>query len=1171
MSALAAASLSALAACQGPGQKADASGADEQTLDPAAPEGSLPTEPRTPQVESVNDPADNTPDDPELSQDLDATYNRPRRYIVQVDDEPILPRVKREMGAAPDGNLRARLRTRASEARSEMRSRLGSRRSSVENALGHPIVSRHQYSLAVSGFDAVLTADEAAVVAGLPGVVSVRPEKSYRINTMASVESIKAPALWKAANGRPAVRGEGVVIGVIDTGIRNTHPSFSEQGSDGYVIKNPRGEGKFLGVCDPANPKYDPNFKCNGKLIGAWDFADGKLEGAFTVFEDGETYYGLENDGPWDDHGHGTHVASTAAGNAVPAAGIQGVAPRASLIAYDACMAIRVRKASATPPASSGGVQGQVPSEREVPPPPVDPPTDPEPEPEPEPDPNPKPEPEPEPEPEPDRIPKGGGICPESALVAAVEQAILDEVDVLNYSISGGTEPWNDVVSKAFLAAYETGIFVAASGGNAGPGAGEVNHLEPWVATVGATIKQKESNPILKLTVKTNAGNESATFDALSWALPKDAPRTLDTEVELIKASDLPCPLTDPENAARNCPGGKSDPYCNWGGLPRLEDIKGRILICEYYPQHDFENAIQYYVDDKASGEECDPSKDDCPPPGPAPILPKAVIVLGSNPGRGFTSSRVLYPDDARKSSIEVMGVPYEDAQRLLALYRKPGGARASHTPWSMSKPAWAHADYSSRGPNRFFDVGKPDLAAPGHYVLAAESDPNPNPPLAAEYSGTSMASPHVAGAAALLRQLKPTWTPAEVKSALQTTSDPNVTRRGTSIKSTAYDVGTGFVQLDLAAQAALVLDETPARMASADPAKGGQPGDLNLPNMHADFCPKGCSWKRTLRNATNKTLSFSVKVDTNPSALKIQVTPKTFTIKPNAKQLIDVKVVVPVGVAVPDVAFAKLNLKDSSGAHPQQALTLSVGGMNGRLPRGIDLASTKRSGSLSVKSAGLRDVALPTVSYRTSLVTGDIVAGNVEYGRDFIREFNLPAGVAFVQADILRSKARDVDVFLMRDTTKPYGDETGWVLECVGATGAIQDSCRVLNPEKGLWAVAVNSFSPSDPADGVKDFVEVSIGIVKKTAGQGLTVTGPAKVDPFTPFDMQIDWQAPGLKPNKPHYGWVGIYKPGVEEPVGFVPLSIRSGTSAPLVATPSGAPTAIKGPLSAAHLSSR
>ena len=90
-----------------------------------------------------------------------------------------------------------------------------------------------------------------------------------------------------------------------------------------------------------------------------------------------------------------------------------------------------------------------------------------------------------------DTDPNTGG-CYSSSSVAAIDQAIFDGVDVLNYSISGSTSTTTDPVSMAFLSAASAGIFVAASAGNSGPTASTVNHGAPWVTTVAASSFSQE-------------------------------------------------------------------------------------------------------------------------------------------------------------------------------------------------------------------------------------------------------------------------------------------------------------------------------------------------------------------------------------------------------------------------------------------------------------------------------------------------------------------------------------------------------------------------------------------------------------------------------------------------------------------------------------------------------
>ena len=77
--------------------------------------------------------------------------------------------------------------------------------------------------------------------------------------------------------------------------------------------------------------------------------------------------------------------------------------------------------------------------------------------------------------------------CYSSDSVSAIEQAVIDGVDVINFSISGGADPFSDPVELAFLDAYAAGIDVNASAGNSGPGPGTAEHAGPWVTTVGAS------------------------------------------------------------------------------------------------------------------------------------------------------------------------------------------------------------------------------------------------------------------------------------------------------------------------------------------------------------------------------------------------------------------------------------------------------------------------------------------------------------------------------------------------------------------------------------------------------------------------------------------------------------------------------------------------------------
>lgn len=207
----------------------------------------------------------------------------------------------------------------------------------VKNAINRDIGRSLDYYYANYGFAMKLTPSEVELVKNIPGVISVEKDKLYELNTDAGPTFIGANTLWDGSampDGVTLNKGEGMIVGVIDTGVNMDHISFSDVSEDGYdfAAANPFGAGNFVGACDGIT------FICNNKLIGAYDFADNGVD---------------ESDGPEDSNGHGSHTASTAVGNTISAPlggfttiggaslaapSISGVAPHAHLITYDVCI-----------------------------------------------------------------------------------------------------------------------------------------------------------------------------------------------------------------------------------------------------------------------------------------------------------------------------------------------------------------------------------------------------------------------------------------------------------------------------------------------------------------------------------------------------------------------------------------------------------------------------------------------------------------------------------------------------------------------------------------------------------------------------------------------------------------------------------------------------------------
>lgn len=264
----------------------------------------------------------------------------------------------------------------------------------------------YRWTTALNGYAVSLTGAEASALAAAPGVALVERNSVRKLASTTTADTVSAGLPSGANRG-----GQGTVIGVIDSGIWPDSPVFAAVPGLGRA---PRG---FNGTCERAEEW--PESTCNGKLIGARWFVAG---------------FGTDNVSsstslsPRDDNGHGSQVASIAAGNAgvtVRVRGQQlgtysGVAPQARLAVYKACW-------TAPDPDNDG--------------------------------------------------------CASADLVTAIDRATADGVDVLNLSVAGPAQI--DTVDRALLGAVEGDVFVAAAAGN---DSGYAAHPAPWVTTVAATV-----------------------------------------------------------------------------------------------------------------------------------------------------------------------------------------------------------------------------------------------------------------------------------------------------------------------------------------------------------------------------------------------------------------------------------------------------------------------------------------------------------------------------------------------------------------------------------------------------------------------------------------------------------------------------------------------------------
>lgn len=349
-----------------------------------------------------------------------------------------------------------------------------------------------------------------------------------------------------------------------------------------------------------------------------------------------------------------------------------------------------------------------------------------------------------------------GGSCFTSDSVAAIDQAVADGVDVINFSISGSRTNFRDPVEIAFLFAADAGVFVAASAGNSGPAISTVAHPSPWITTVAAGTHDREG------TGSTTLGNGS-TYNGASVATAVSG--------NLIDSVDAGLPGANP-TAVALCYTAVDN-----GGVAVLDPAKvaGKIVVCQR---------------------------------GNTARVNKSLAVQQAG-GVGM----ILFnsPDSSLIAELHFVPTVHVSLASGVAIkaYAKTAGATAIINPASITNtaPAPFTAPFSSRGPLQASgDLLKPDIIAPGQDILAGVAPPGNGGKLFDLYSGTSMSSPHVAGIAALLKSAYPTWSPMAIKSALMTSAgdvldDPN------TVAAVIFRQGAGHVRPNQAANPGLVFD----------------------------------------------------------------------------------------------------------------------------------------------------------------------------------------------------------------------------------------------------------------------------------------------------------------------------------------------------------------------------
>jgi subtilisin family serine protease len=603
----------------------------------------------------------------------------------------------------------------------------------------------HTYRYALNGFAALLTPAEVSRLFATGQVLRVWEDQERTTGTNNSSSFLGLLDLEGGLRAEHELRGEDVIIGVIDSGIALDHPSFKDsEDRIPRLCQADWAQNSFLGVwlCrrvrndPPQTSVYDPLDRfagicqsgdgfpansCNNKLLGARYYADGFL--ARHTLDDGETL------SPLDADGHGTHIASIAAGNAVDAslfgarvASISGVAPRARIAVYKACW-LKPGDTRAT--------------------------------------------------------------CTTADLARAIDDAVADGVDIINYSVGSSTEfeltAPDDI---ALLNAFQAGILSVVAAGNDGPSLAKVGSPAnaPWVLTVAASTQTGERfERAIRINEPTRLAGLYVAREASFTPLLSSQDAAISAAVILV--DDGVDTLTD---------GTAGNIYDACEELTNGDELNDRIALiirggCPFQ--------------DKVSRAES------------AGAL--AVLVYNN------AGEPIEMMGDAGSVDIPALMISNLDGLRLVdeLTAGEPVVAELEKGLFiSRNQSGNIVADFSSRGPNTaVLDVMKPDITAPGVNILGAHTPTVANgvkEELFQYLSGTSMSTPHATGAAALIIEAHPDWDPGRIKSALTTSAYIGLTRQDGGTAD-PLDMGSGHIDPNSALEPGLVYESSYAEHAA--------------------------------------------------------------------------------------------------------------------------------------------------------------------------------------------------------------------------------------------------------------------------------------------------------------------------------------------------------------------
>lgn len=940
-------------------------------------------------------------------------------YIVLMKADPLVRSVSQEKLNSP-------------AAKSKRNAIKASHDKALKDAGIAPARRTTEFTNALNGFAVRTDLSGAERLAKQSGVAAVIPdEMRYPQAIESAVKAAKANPLGvNALNGflgltgkkdayASGIDGQGVLVGVIDTGIWPEQPMLAD---DGSFPARPTFDDSERSACDFGNTAWNPDdkpFTCNNKLVGAREFLDTYKANTGLTAE--------EFDSARDNEGHGTHTATTAAGNAnvqseifgVPKDVVSGIAPRAQVIAYKA-------------------------------------------------------------------LGDAGGYT--SDLSAAIDQAVADGVDVINYSIGGGAR----VVSAdtiAFLYAADAGVFAAVSAGNSGPGAKTIGGPSnvPWVTSVGATTQPRNYAGSIHL------GNG-----------------TVYNGTSVTKGTDM-VPVVD---GARAGLAGKANPgLCIEGSLDPAK-VTGKIVLCE----RGVNGRIAKSGEVKRAG-------------GVGMVLFNAVDV------------DTMFSDNFFVPTVMIDKTPGEQIRAWVNAQATPTAQLRNDGINTLPMYSPTVTYFSSRGetvPNG--DIIKPDISAPGAQVMAGNTPSpsggsQPSGQLWQAIAGTSMSSPVVAGSYALLKQAHPDWSAAAAKSAIMTNAFTAVRDNDRVSPATPFATGSGMAYLGqpshkgTAFQPGLVYDAgfndylgflcaegreafgNPARTCAALEAAGipTTAANLNYPSIGIEAVPGSSTVTRTVTNVTDKKVSVDAVVQA-PAGYSVTVNPSSLQVAPGASASFTVTVQ-NTGAATGSWRFGALTWK---GTGYEVRSPIAVKGVAIAAPATVSGTGTSGTATVDV-TVGLSGEYTATphglvpATHNTSTVAQDPdqTYPSADDGAGVVTMPFALSGVDHARWKLQLAGDYDLDIYLLGPNGK---------LVAASTNGGTDEQIDLDRPADGTYTMVVHGWAVgATPVD-----FDLRSWLVPSATGGSLSVTSgsPTQATPGTQVHVGLAWS--GLAAGEDYLGTV-------------------------------------------------